>query len=132
MSHLARLFIYQAMTAFLLPCAIEPCPACVRQENEVARGLEVLLAYLEEFAAPLQRAGGLCLPHFVQAARAANRAERELLLAIEQGVWAELSEDLEDFIRKQMEHHHGEPITDQARLAVEQTISALTGEYPAR
>src|SRR5690242_18711038 len=67
-----------------LPCDIKPCPACVRQANVEARGVEVLLAHLAEFSGPLLAAGGLCLPHFVQATRAANGGARESLLAIEQ------------------------------------------------
>jgi hypothetical protein len=31
-----------------------------------------------------------------------------------------------------MDHLHAEPISEPARLAVERTIAALTGEYPVR
>ena len=43
-----------------------------------------------------------------------------------------LAKNLEEFIRKQLEHNRTEPISDAARLAVERTIRGLTGEYPAR
>ena len=115
-----------------LPCGIKPCPACVRESNEEVRGIEVLLAHLEEFSGPLLAAGGLCLPHFVQATTAAGDLDRQTLLAIEQHVWTNLAEHVEEFIRKHMDHHHAEPIGDRARLAVERTIAALTGEYPVR
>ena len=113
-----------------LPAGIEPCPACLRQFTEEARGIEVLLAHMDEFAAPLYQAGGLCLPHFVQATRAADGSTRDSLLAMQQQVWADLAEHLEEFIRKQMEHHHADPISDEGRLALERTIAALTGEHP--
>ncbi len=69
-----------------LPPDIQPCPACERQANEAARGIDVLLAHLEEFADPLLANGGLCLPHFAQAARARDPVGRASLLAIEQRV----------------------------------------------
>ena len=115
-----------------LPCDIATCPACVRQANEEARGIEVLLKHLEEFAGPLPVAGGLCMPHFVRVISAASVAQREVLLAIEQRVWTELAANLEEFIDKHKEYHHGEPISEPARLAVERTIASLTGEYPVR
>ncbi|HXF61875.1 MAG TPA: DUF6062 family protein [Caldilineaceae bacterium] len=115
-----------------LPAGVEPCPACIRQWSEEARGIDMLLKHLDEFAEPLLNAGGLCLPHFVQAAHTAEPPARATLLTIEQTVWTELAGLLEEFIRKHMEHHHTDPISDQARLAVERTIAALTGEYPVR
>ncbi len=111
---------------------VAPCPACVRQATEEARGLEVLLTHIDEFASPLQQAGGLCLPHFTQLAHLANATQRATLLVIQQQVWDALARDLEEFIRQQMDHHHGEPISERGRLALERTIAALTGEYPAR
>ncbi len=115
-----------------LPDSIKPCPACVRQVDEEARGIKILLAHLEEFTSPLLAAGGLCLPHFLQAVRIANHSEREVLLNIQQNVWAELAGSLDEFLRKQMHHHHGEPISDEARRAVERTIDGLTGLFPVR
>lgn len=115
-----------------LPDSIEPCPACLREAAEEARGIAVLLQHLDEFSGPLLNAGGLCLPHFMQATRAADVRQRAVLLEIEQRVWSDLSALLEEFIRKHMDHHHREPIGEQARLAVERTIAALTGEYPVR
>lgn len=115
-----------------LPDSIQPCPACLREAAEEARGLDALLMHLDEFSGPLLNAGGLCLPHFVQATRAADGPKRAALLTIEQQVWADLSERLEEFIRKHMDHRHEEPISDPARLAVERTIAVLTGEYPVR
>lgn len=111
---------------------IEPCPACVREAHEEARGITVFLAHLDEFAGPLERAGGLCLPHFVQVTRAAKAPARVTLLAMQQRLWTDLAADLEEFIDKQKAHHYGEPISDPARLAVERTITGLTGAYPAR
>lgn len=115
-----------------LPASIEPCPACLRQFAEDARGIEVLLTHMDEFADPLLKAGGLCLPHFVQATRAADSANRASLLAMQQKVWTDLADHLEEFIRKQMDHHHADPISDEGRLALERTIAVLTGEYPVR
>lgn len=115
-----------------LPASIQPCPACVRERVEEARGVEVLLTHLDEFSGPLLTAGGLCLPHFVQATRAADGAARATLLAIQQQAWTDLTENLEEFIRKHMDHLHNEPISNQARLAVEHTIAGLTGQYPVR
>lgn len=115
-----------------LPAAIRPCPACVRETTEEARGIGVLLKHLDEFSGPLLDAGGLCLPHFTQAVQAADAPKRATLLAIQRQGWTELSGHLEEFIRKHMAHHHTDPITDQARLAVERTIAALTGGYPVR
>jgi hypothetical protein len=115
-----------------LPCGVKPCPACVRQTNEEARGIEVLLAHLEEFSTPLLAAGGLCLPHFFQAARAASEVERETLTTIQKDAWTALSGNLEEFIQKHMHHRHAEPISEEARHAVEHTITGLTGEYPVR
>jgi hypothetical protein len=111
---------------------IEPCPACVRERHEETRGIEVLLEHLVEFSDALLAAGGLCLPHFVQTARPAKPRDRELLLALEQRVWKERASYLEEFIRKHMDHHHADPISEPARLAVERTIAGLTGEYPVR
>lgn len=111
---------------------VAQCPACVRQSGEEVRGFEVLLRHLDECASPLQRAGGLCLPHFIQITHLANAAQRATLLSIQQQVWDELAQNLEEFIRKQMDHHHRDPISEQGRLALERTISALTGEYPVR
>jgi len=115
-----------------LPDSIKPCPACVRQLDEETRGIKILLAHLEEFTSPLLAAGGLCLPHFLQAVSIANHTEREVLLSIQQSVWATLAENLDEFIRKQMHQHHGEPISEPARQAVERTIDSLTGLYPVR
>ncbi len=115
-----------------LPAGIKPCPACIRQANEETRGIKIFLAHLEEFSSPLLAAGGLCLPHFLQAIRTASASEREILMNIQQNVWAELAGDLDEFIRKQMHHHHGEPISEEARHAVERTIRGLTGEFPVR
>jgi hypothetical protein len=115
-----------------LPDSIQPCPACLREAAEEARATTVLLKHLDEFSAALLNAGGLCLPHFIQATRAADARQRVVLLDIQQGVWTDLSKLLEEFIRKHMDHHHTEPIGEQARLAVERTIAALTGEYPVR
>ena len=75
-------------------------------------------------------AGGLCLPHFVQITHHANAAQRATLLTIQQQVWDELAQNLEEFISQQMAHHHGDPISEPGRLALERTIAALTGEYP--
>ncbi len=111
---------------------IEPCPACVREAHEEARGITVFLAHLDEFAGPLEAAGGLCLPHFVQATRAAKLPVRDALLAMQQRLWGDLAAHLEEFIDKQKAHHFGESISDPARLAVERTITSLTGDYPAR
>ena len=111
---------------------VAPCPACVRQSAEEVRGLEVLLRHLDEFAAPLQKAGGLCLPHFNQITHLANATQRATLLRIQQQVWDELAQHLEEFIRKQMDHHHQDPISEPGRLALERTIAALTGEFPMR
>lgn len=115
-----------------LPRGVKPCPACVRQTNEEERGVQVLLAHVEEFSAPLQAAGGLCLPHFFQATGAASEADRKILITIEQRAWATLSGNLEEFIQKHMSHRHSEPISEQAREAVERAIAGLTGEYPVR
>lgn len=111
---------------------IAPCPACVRQSAEEARGVEVLLRHLDEFAAPLQNAGGLCLPHFSQVTHLANTTQRAMLLRIQQQAWDLLAQQLEEFIRKQMDHHHRDPISEPGRLALERTIAALTGEFPMR
>lgn len=121
----------QAAQAGLID-SVQPCPACVREAAEEGRGITVLLAHLDEFSGPLLDAGGLCLPHFVQATRAAAPPKRAVLLEIEQRVWADLFELLEEFIRKHMAHHHDDPISDPARLSLERTIAALTGEYPVR
>lgn len=115
-----------------LSTVVDPCPACVRQQTEETRGVDVLLKHLDEFAGPLRRAGGLCLPHFIQTTRAADDPARTTLLAIQQQVWASLAGDLETFIRQHIEHHHTEPISDPARMAVERTIAGLTGDIPAR
>lgn len=112
--------------------SVQPCPACVREAAEEARGITVLLAHLDEFSGPLLGAGGLCLPHFVQTTRAASAPKRAALLEIEQRAWVDLAELLEEFIRKHMAHHHDDPISDPARFSVERTIAALTGEYPVR
>ena len=111
---------------------VETCPACVRVAHEEARGIEVLLKHLDEFLEPLATAGGLCLPHYVRTVGAANGAQRGSLLAIEQRVWTDLVANLEEFIDKHKEYHHGEPISEPARVAVERTIASLTGEYPVR
>jgi hypothetical protein len=112
---------------------IQPCPACVRQANTEARAVEALLKHLlEELIEPLRQAGGLCLPHFILTAQSANAAQHAVLLQIQQENWAALRMDLEDFIRKHMDHHHDEPISDRARLSVERAIAVLTGEYPVR
>jgi hypothetical protein len=111
---------------------IEPCPACVRAGHEEERATRVFLAHLDEFAGPLEAAGGLCLPHFIQVTRAAKAPARAVLLAIQQRIWAELAANLEEFIDKQKAHHFGESISEPGRIAVERTIAALTGEYPAR
>jgi hypothetical protein len=116
----------------ILSGSVKPCPACGRQADEAARGIEVLLAHLGEFSGPLLAAGGLCLPHFVQATRAAGTQERAALLDIEQRAWTDLAGHLEEFIGKHKDHQHAEPISEQGRLALERTIAALTGEYPAR
>jgi hypothetical protein len=115
-----------------LPDTIKPCLACVRQWDEEGRAIVILLAHLHEFSGPLLAAGGLCLPHFIQAARTAGPRERAQLLSIQQQVWNELYGHLEEFIREHKFHSHTEPISEQGRLAVERTIAALTGEYPAR
>lgn len=115
-----------------LPDSIQPCPACLREEAEAARGVAELLIHLDKFSGPLLAAGGLCLPHFVQSLRAADTAQRDTLLAIQQQAWTELSQLLDRFIRQHMQHHHSDPISDQARLSLERTIAALTGEYPVR
>jgi hypothetical protein len=111
---------------------LAPCPACVRQSAEDVRVLEVLLRHLDEFAVPLQKAGGLCLPHFSQITHLANATQRATLLRIQQQVWDDLAQNLEEFIRKQMDHHHQDPISEPGRLALERTIAALTGEFPVR
>ncbi len=111
---------------------VEPCPACMREATEEVRGINELVKHLDEFSVALFDAGGLCLPHFVQAAHAANASQRSVILQLEQQILADLSSDLEEFIRQHMIHHHGDPITDRARLAVERTIACLTGEVPAR
>ncbi len=80
----------------------------------------------------LLTAGGLCLPHFVQAAQVADARARATLLEIEQQVWHDLAEDLEEFIRLHMSHHHGALTREEVRVAVERTIAVLTGEYPVR
>src|SRR5690606_23380102 len=72
--------------------SIQPCPACVREATEEARGVTALLAHLDEFSGPLLDAGGLCLPHFVQTTRAASAPQRAVLLEIEQRVWTDLAE----------------------------------------
>jgi hypothetical protein len=104
----------------------------VRETDEGARGIEILLAHWREFSDPLLAAGGLCLPHFIQATDVAAAAERESLLAIQQQVWNELAAHLEEFIAKHKSYNHAEPISEEGRLAVERTIAALTGEYPVR
>jgi hypothetical protein len=109
-------------------CDIKPCPACVRAASEAARGIEELVAHLDELSSLLLAAGGLCLPHFVQAMYAADAVQRERLLTIEQRAWTDLAADLEEFIRKHMDHHHAEPVSERARLAVERAIAGLTGE----
>jgi hypothetical protein len=114
------------------PDSIQPCLACVRETDEEARGIEILLAHWREFSDPLLAAGGLCLPHFIQATDVAAAAERESLLAIQQQVWNELAAHLEEFIAKHKSYNHAEPISEEGRLAVERTIAALTGEYPVR
>lgn len=119
-------------TGILEESGVQPCPACVRETQEAARGIETLLKHLDEFADPLRAAGGLCLPHFVQTNRLADAPARADLLAIQQQVWRVLVEDLEEFIRKHNDLHHTDPIRDAARLAVERTIAGLTGEYPVR
>ncbi|MCC6167336.1 MAG: hypothetical protein IT329_08925 [Caldilineaceae bacterium] len=118
--------------AAILPDSIQPCPACLREAAETARGTETLLKHLDEFSGPLRAAGGLCLPHFIQTTRAAPAPQRAVLLAIQQAVWQDLAGHLEEFIRKHMDHHHTDPISDPARLSVERTIAALTGEVPVR
>ena len=115
-----------------MPGDVQPCPACVREIAEENRAIEVLLAHMDEFSAPLLEAGGLCLPHYLQTVRRARARDREALLSIQQQAWASLSSDLEQFIRKQMHHHQSEPISEPARHAVERTIDALTGTFPVR
>jgi hypothetical protein len=122
----------QPVEPLALSNTVKPCPACVRQADEEARGIQVLLAHLAEFAGPLLAAGGLCLPHFVQATRAADVQGRATLLEIQQRVWADLAGHLEEFIGKHKDHQHADPISEPGRLAVERTIAALTGEYPVR
>lgn len=112
--------------------SIQPCPACLREAAETERGVEVLLKHLDDLSSPLRTAGGLCLPHFIQTTRAAPAPQRAVLLAIQQAVWHDLAGHLEEFIRKHMDHHHADPISDPARLSVERTIAALTGEVPVR
>ena len=116
----------------LAAVGVAPCPACVREEQEEVRGISTLVADLDEFAGPLARAGGLCLPHFVQTAHGADAAARHVLLAVQQQVWQELAADLEAFIRAHMDHLHDVPVSDAARVALERTIAGLTGEYPVR
>lgn len=115
-----------------LPEGVQPCPACVRQAEEERRGVDELLAHLDELAPALLAAGGLCLPHLLMAARVAKEAQRQRLLAIEQQAWAALGEELESFISQHKSHRHGEPISERARAALERTITSLTGEYPVR
>lgn len=115
-----------------MPGGIQPCPACVREITEENRAIQVLLAHMGEFSAPLLEAGGLCLPHFLQTMRRAHERERAVLSSIQQEAWAGLSSDLEQFIRKQMHHHQSDPISEPARHAVERTIDALTGTFPVR
>ena len=98
---------------------------CVRStKNRVASSYW----HLEEFTSPLLTAGAVS-PHFLQAVSIANHTEREALLNIQQSVWATLAENLTSSSRKQMHHHHGEPISEPAS-AVERTIDGLTGLYP--
>jgi hypothetical protein len=111
---------------------IQPCPACAWEAHEEERAIATLLKHLDEFADPLLAAGGLCLPHFVQTIQSADAAARTSLLALQQHVWKDLAENLEEFIRKHNDLHHTDPIRDEARLAVERTIAGLTGEYPVR
>jgi hypothetical protein len=115
-----------------MPPGIKQCPACVRQANEEDRGTVILLAHLDEFSGPLLAAGGLCLPHLGQAVRAANPHGRDALLTIQQRVWGELAQDLEEFIRVHNQYHHADPISERGRHALERTIAALTGEFPVR
>lgn len=133
-SRLGRLWPWAKAPAVrpTLPADIQPCPACVRQFAEEERGVEVLLAHLDEFAGPLLRAGGLCLPHFIHATHAAGVDARATLLAVQQKAWAELAANMEEFIRKHNEHHHSDPIGDPARLAVEHTIASLTSASGVR
>ncbi len=113
-----------------LPDSIKPCPACVRQIDEESRGIKILLAHLEEFTSPLLTAGGLCLPHFLQAVSIANHTEREALLNIQQSVWATLAENLDE-VHPQADAPPSRR-TDQrtGALAVERTIDGLTGHIP--
>lgn len=114
------------------PANMAPCPVCVRQAAEEQRGIDELLAHWDELEAPLLAAGGLCLPHLLTATAAASDVQQRKLLLLQDRVWTALYDDLEAFIRQHKQHHHGEPISDRERVAVERTIAGLTGEYPVR
>jgi len=56
-----------------------------------------------------QNSDGLCLPHFRQVLRQAPRpSDRELLIAIQKGIWKRLKADLEEFILKNDYRRRGE------------------------
>ncbi len=92
---------------------VGPCVVCRHLADAERRYVHTMSRYLTDrrLREAYERSDGLCLPHFRQVLRAIQQPEeRNLLIAIQQGIWAALKADLDEFIAKNDYQRAAEPM----------------------
>jgi len=120
----------RASTAASRLVAEAPCPACTIGDDTSARFGGQLLVDIRDadVQALLVACGGLCLPHLRQVLTLKG-AERvyELLMRAQRQAWAQLTGELEEFIRKNDYRFADESMTPQEGASWTRALDALVG-----
>ena len=105
------------------------CPACLHEQGAEQRAIEELLAHWDDiWAGLLEKAGGMCFNHLMQALRLAPKSTGQTLKNMHEHLWQEIIAQLDEFIRKQDYRFRDEEISEEEGSASRRTIAILTGE----
>ncbi len=105
------------------------CPACQHEQAAERRAIEELIAHWDdEWEALLEKSGGLCFNHLMQALRRAPKARGRTLKTMHERLWQDTIAQLDEFIRKQDYRFRDEAISEEEGIASRRTIAILTGE----
>ncbi|NOZ71417.1 MAG: hypothetical protein GXP38_05800 [Chloroflexi bacterium] len=110
-----------------------PCPACQQERAAENRAIMTLIEYFfQDLEALLHTSGGLCRPHLLASLQQVPRNSKvgTALIELHVQLWQEVTQALQEFIRKKDYRFRDEPITDEERIAVDRSIAILTGENP--